>query len=236
VTDPQTAPRAASPRPSGHAGARLHRWKIVVLAVVGLAIVVAVAIVLLVANEPSEPEAPCEPNLPCLLARDPDTLSLGKVWVSRDLGYSFEYPRFLTVSSSDGRSVQLGIKTASGYEIQIWVTGARVTDSSTDELVTARSDALIQRVLGLSDNDGSPDRIMAPGLGFQRGDGGAFTGTLDSPTGPSTPADVAILAAGDGRTNVVLSILITGENLDHDRIQELRNATGVFIGNTLRFR
>ena len=65
---------------------------------------------------------------------------------------------------------------------------------------------------------------------------GAFTGTLDSPTGPTSPADVAILAAGDGRTNVVLSILITGENLDHDRIQSLRNATGVLIVNTLRYR
>ena len=128
-TDPPTGPPAAtappsgSPRPSGHAGARLHRWKIVVLAVVGLAIVAGVAIAILLANEPSSPEAPCKPGVPCLMARDPDTLSLGKTWVSRDLGYSFEYPGFLTVSSSDGRSAQLGVKTTSGYEIQIWVTG-----------------------------------------------------------------------------------------------------------------
>jgi hypothetical protein len=236
VTDPPTAPPSGSPRPSGHAGARLHRWKIVVLAVIGLAIVAGVAIAVLVANEPSEPEAPCKPGVPCLLARDPGTLSLGKTWVSRDLGYSFEYPGFLTVSSSDGRSAQLGVKTTSGYEIQIWVTGARAADSSVDELVTARQDALNQRVLGLSEADGSPDRIMAPGLGFLRGDGGAFTGTLDSPTGPSSPADVAILAAGDGRTNVVLSILITGEKLDHDHIQSIRNATGVLIVNSLRYR
>ena len=111
-----------------------------------------------------------------------------------------------------------------------------MADSSVDELVSAWEDALNQRVLGLSVADGSPDRIMAPGLGFLRGDGGAFTGTLDSPSGPSSPADVAILAAGDGKTNVVLSILITGEKLDHDRIQSIRNATGVLIVNTLRYR
>jgi hypothetical protein len=192
--------------------------------------------VLLLANEPSEPKAPCEPGVPCLQARDPGTLSLGKVWVSRDLGFSFEYPSFLTLSSSDGRSAQLGITTTSGLDIRIWVTGARAADSSVDELVTDRRNALAQRVLGLSEDDGSADRVMAPGLGFVRGEGGAFTGTLDSPTGPSGPANLAILAAGDGKTNVVMSILITGQDLDHDRIQSVRNATGVLIVSTLRYR
>jgi hypothetical protein len=208
----------------------------VVLAVVGLAIIAAAAVVLLLANEPSEPKAPCKPRVPCLLARDPGTLSLGKVWVSRDLGFSFEYPSFLTVSSSDGRSAQLGITTTTGLDIRIWVTGARAADSSVDELVTDRENALAQRVLGLDEDDGSADQIIAPGLGFVRGEGGAFTGTLDSPTGPSAPASLAILAAGDGKTNVVMSILITGENLDHDRIQSVRNATGVLIVSTLRYR
>jgi hypothetical protein len=208
----------------------------VVLAAVGLAIVAAGAIVLLLANEPSEPEAPCKPRVPCLLAPDARTLRLGKVWVSRDLGFSFEYPSFLTVSSSDGRSAQLGITTTSGFDIRIWVTGARAADASVDQLVTDRRDALAQRVLGLSEDDDSGDRVMAPGLGFVRGEGGAFTGTLDSPSGPSGPGNLAILAAGNGKTNVVMSILITGENLDHERIQSLRNAAGVLIVSTLRYR
>src|SRR4029079_4755441 len=141
-------------------------------------------------------------------------------------------PSFLTLSSSDGRSAQLGITTTSGLDIRIWVTGARAADSSVDALVPDRRNALAQRVLGLSEDDGSADRVMAPGLGFVRGEGGAFTGTLDSPTGPSGPANLAILAAGDGKTNVVMSILITGQNLDHDRVQSVRNATGVLIVST----
>ena len=191
---------------------------------------------LLLANEPSKPKAPCTPGVPCLLARDPDTVSLGKVWVSRDLGFSFEYPGFLTVSKSDGKSAQLGITTTSGLDIQIWVTGARAADSSVDELISDRRNALAQRVLGLSEDNGSADRVMAPGLGFVRGEGGAFTGTLDSPSGPSGPANLAILGAGDGKTNVVMSILITGENLDHERVQSVRNAAGVLIVSTLRYR
>ena len=95
---------------------------------------------------------------------------------------------------------------------------------------------MAQRVLGLSEDNDSADRVMAPGLGFVRGAGGSYNGTLDSPTGPSSPANVAILAAGDGKINVVLSILITGQDLDHKTIQNLRNAAGVLIVDTVRYR
>ena len=206
------------------------------LAIVGLVIAVVAAIVLLLANEPEPAKAPCEPRVPCVLSRSPGALGLGTLWQSRDLGFSFEYPKFLSVSAEDGKSVQLGVRTTSGYEVHIWVTGARVGASSIDELVTARRNALAQRVLGLSEDNESPDRVIAPGLGFVRGTGGSYNGTLDSPTGPSSPANVAILAAGDGKINVVLSILLVGEKLDHKSIQSLRNATGVLINNTVRYR
>ncbi len=207
-----------------------------VLAVIGLVIVAVAAIIVLLANEPEPAEAPCKPHVPCVLSKDPAALGLGTLWTSRDLGYSFEYPKFLTVSSEDGKSVQLEVSTTSGIDIQIWVTGARVGASSVNELVTARRNALAQRVLGLSQDDDSADRVMTPSLGFILGDGGAYNGTLDSASGPSSPANVSILAAGDGKVNVVFSILITGEGLDHNRIQALRNATGVLIADTVRYR
>ena len=207
-----------------------------VVAVICLAIVAAGAIVLLVANEPSEPKAPCKPLEPCVLSRTPGALGLGKLWVSSDLGYSFEYPsELLSVSNSDGTSVQLGVK-GTRLEVQIWVSGARAGDSSVEEMVTERRDALAQRVLGLTEDDNSADRVMAPGLGFIRGSGGSYTGTLDTPSGPSSPANVAILAAGDGKTNVVLSILITGQSLDHKSVDLVRNAAGVVIVDTMRYR
>lgn len=207
-----------------------------VLAVIGLVIVALAAIILLLANEPDPAEAPCKPHVPCVLSRSPGAQELGTLWSSRDLGYSFEYPKYLSVSSEDGKSVQLGARTTSGFEVQIWVTGARAGASSVEELVTTRRNALEQRVLGLSADDGSADRVVAPSLGFIRGTGGAYNGTLDSASGPSTPANVVILAAGDGKINVVFSILITGENLDHKRIESLRNATGVLIADTVRYR
>ena len=91
-------------------------------------------------------------------------------------------------------------------------------------------------MLGLTEDGNSADRVMAPGLGFIHGSGSSYTGTLDSPSGPSSPANVAILAAGDGKTNVVLSILITGQSLDHKSINLVRNAAGVVIVDTMRYR
>ena len=174
--------------------------------------------------------------MPCVLSPSPGALSLGKLWVSRDLGYSFEYPTFLSVTSEDGRNVQFEVSTTSGFDVQIWVTGARAGTASVDQLVTDRRNALSQRVLGLSEDDDSADRVIAPSLGFARGSGGSFSGTLDSPTGPSSPANVAILAGGDGKTNVVFSILVAGQSLDHKTIQFVRNAAGVLIADTVRYR
>jgi hypothetical protein len=208
----------------------------VVLAVIGLVIIAVAAIILLLANEPEPAEPPCKPHVPCVLSRNPDALALGTVWESDDLGYSFEYPKFFTVLSEDGKSVQLGARSISGIEIQVWVTGARGSAASVNQLVTSRRNALSQRVLGLTEDDNSPDRVMTPSLGFILGDGGSFNGTLDSASGPSSPANVSILAAGDGKVNVVFSLLITGDGLDHDTIQSLRNATGVLIVNTVRYR
>jgi hypothetical protein len=206
----------------------------VVFAVV-LALIAAAAIVLLLINEPDEPEAPCKPGVPCVLQRRADPVPQGKAWVSRDLGYSFEYPgNVLAITSQDGKSVQLGAR-GSRAEVQIWISGARASTSSVDELVKQRRDALAQRVLGLTEDTNSPDRVMAPGLGFVRGSGGAYTGTLDSASGPSSPANVVIVAAGNGRTNVVLSMLITGEDLTHDLVQAVRNGAGLVIVDTFRF-
>ncbi len=236
MTEPATASPPARRHPSGDSAARLRRWMIVVIALIGLAIIVGAAIVLLAANEPPPAEAPCKPNLPCVLSRTPGALDLGKLWVSKDLGYSFDYPdQLLGVTSEDGRSVQLGASGAR-LAIEVWVSGARASQSSVEALVTQRRDALAQRVLGLTEDDTSADRVVAPGLGFLPGAGGAYSGTLDSPSGPSSPASVAILAAGDGRINVVLSILVTGEGLDHKTVDIVRNGFGAVIVDTVRFR
>jgi hypothetical protein len=215
----------------------VKRWTIVLVAGIGLAAVVAGASTLLVINEPGAPAADCRPDHPCLPPTPSNgAVTLGRLWTSRDLAYSFEYPTdWLRVTSEDGASIHLKIPS-DRVESEIWISGARASDSSTKQLVQQRRNALAQRVVGLDLDDDSPDRIVAPSLGFVRGVGSAYDGTLDSASGPTKPANVAIIAAGDGKVNVVMSVLLAGDGLDHDLIEGLRIATARLIVDTMRWQ
>jgi len=214
---------------------------IVLIAGIGLVAVVAVASALLLVNEPGAAQPDCRPDHPCLPPTPSNgAVTLGRLWTSRDLAYSFEYPtEWLRVTSEDGASVHLKIpadRLASEVDSEIWISGARASDSSTKQLVQQRRNALAQRVVGLDVDDDSPDRIVAPSLGFVRGVGQAYDGTLDSASGPTKPANVAIVAAGNGKVNVVMSVLFAGDGLDHDLIEGLRIATARLIVDTMRWR
>jgi hypothetical protein len=231
------APAAAVPyRPAGNAASRVNRWKIVLIALIGLAIVVGVANVVLLINEPGPAQPDCQPDRPCIPPVNRDAVSLGRRWVSRDLGFSFEYPTgWLRLASEDGASVRLEIPT-DAFQSEVWISGARASDSSIEELVRQRRDALSQRVVGLQEDNDSPERVVSPSLGFVRGVGGSYAGTLDSGSGPTAPATTAIMAAGDGNVNVVLSFLIAGEGLSHKQIQQYRMYAGSLVVSTMKWR
>jgi hypothetical protein len=230
------ATAAARSRPSGHAGARVNRWKIVLFAGIGLVVVIGAASVLVLINEPGAAQPDCRREQACLPPSANGAVSLGRLWVSPDLAYSFEYPTdWLRVITEDNRSVHLKIPT-DRVESEIWISGAPANESSTKQLVQQRRNALAQRVVGLKEDDDSADRIVAPSLGFVRGVGAAYRGTLDSASGPTKPANVAIVAAGNGKVNVVMSVLLAGDGLDHDLIEGLRIATGRLIVDTMRWR
>jgi hypothetical protein len=223
-------------RPSGYSGTRLKRWTIVLSAVIGIAVVIGAASTLLAINEPGPAQPDCKPDQPCLPPSPSNgAVTLGRLWVSKDLAYSFQYPiDWLRVVSEDGTSVHLTIPT-DRWESEIWISGAPANESSTKQLVQQRRDTLAQRVVGLEQDDDSPDRIVAPSLGFVRGVGSAYRGTLDSETGPTKPADVSIVAAGNGKVNVVMSVLLAGDGLDHDLVQGLRIVGGRLIVDTMRW-
>ena len=208
-----------------------------VLAVVGLAIVVAVAIVLLLANEPSEPEAPCEPGVPCLLARDPDTLSLGKTWVSRDLGYSFEYPTLphrvqlrrpeRPARYQDHlrlRDPDLGHRRARGR-----LVGRRARDRAAGRVEPAGARPQRRRRLPRPHHGARP-RLPA----WRRWRVHAARSTpppapAARPTSRSSPPETAGRTSSSRSSSPARSSTTTASS-------PLRNATGVLIVNTLRYR
>ena len=205
------------------------------LALLGILVIVAVANVVVLVNEhgPSEPE--CAPGELC--NNPPVTpVALGRVWTSPELGFSFEYRTdVLRVTSEDSRGVHFEITRDGNVQSDVWISGARAAEGSVDELVRQRRDALAQRVVGLVADDDSPDRIVAPSLGSVRGAGAAYKGTLDSASGPTRPASVAIMAAGNGTVNVVLSVLIAAPSLDHKALSNLRHAAELPVAS-MRWR
>ena len=223
-------------RPSGYSGTRLKRWMIVLSAVIGIAVVIGAASVLVAINEPGPAQPDCRPDQPCLPPSPSNgAVTLGRLWVSRDLAYSFQYPTdWLRVVSEDGTSVHLTIPT-DRWESEIWISGAPANESSTRQLVQDRKNALAERVVGLVVDDSSPNRIVAPSLGFVAGVGTAYRGTLDSASGPTKPASVAIVAAGNGKVNVVMSVLVAADGLDHDLVESLRIAAARLIVDTMRW-
>lgn len=205
------------------------------LALLGILVVVAVANVVVLVSEHGPSEPACAPGELC--NNPPVTpVALGRVWTSPELGFSFEYStNALRVTSEDSRGVHFEITRDGSFQSDVWISGARATERSADELVRQRRDALAQRVVGLELDDGSPDRIVAPSLGSVSGAGAAYKGTLDSASGPTRPAAVAIMAAGNGTVNVVLSVLVAAPDLDHKAISSLRRAAELPVAS-MRWR
>jgi hypothetical protein len=210
---------------------------IVLFAGIGLVLVIGAASVVLAINEPGPAQPDCRPGQPCLPPSPSNgAVTLGRLWLSRELAYSFQYPTdWLRVVSEDGKSVHFTIPT-DRWESEIWISGAPAKESSTRQLLQQRRDALAERVVGLQVDDNSPDRIVAPSLGFVAGVGTAYRGTLDSASGPTKPASVAIVAAGNGKVNVVMSVLVAADGLNHDLVESLRIAAARLIVDTMRWQ
>jgi hypothetical protein len=75
----------------------------------------------------------------------------------------------------------------------------------------------------VADND-PYDALLGPSIGYVRGEGGVFSGTLTSQDGtPLAPGGVTILSATDGRITVAMLIIVgtpdalLGEDTTHQK-------------------
>jgi hypothetical protein len=225
-------------RPTGSTDTRLGKWRIVLAVGVGLATIVVVANILVLVKAPGAVHPPCNPGEHCITPPSPHAVSLGKEWKSTALGYSFEYPAdSFVVAAEDARGVRLTASATNGaFNVEVWISGAPAQEASTADLVSERRNALSQGILGLTEDDSSAERVVAPGLGFISGVGGAYAGTVNTPQGPTVAAQVAIMAAGDGRTNAVMSIVTSGESLSADNVYVLRRLFADLIYDTFRWQ
>jgi hypothetical protein len=167
-------------------------------------------------------------------------VDLGTKWVSPALGYSFQYGAPFAVTSDDDRTA---ILTSPAFDaagdgnhetVELSVSGSPASTASLAALVDARRDQLAGFVLGLTADSTSPTQLVAPSLGFIPGAGTAFKGTIDTPSGPTRTADVAIIAVRSGSVDIVMSLLISGAGLDDRDIRAARSTASMIV-DTMRW-
>ncbi|HXY92724.1 MAG TPA: hypothetical protein VEP49_09630 [Acidimicrobiia bacterium] len=213
---------------------RLDKWKVLLAFGAGLAIVVVVANVVVLLSTPGAPTAPCSTGPACPPPVAP--IALGVPWTSTELGYSFQYDDRFTVVSQDGRGVRLRFpfdqsSSASARKVsfsEVAVTAVPASEGTPQQLLDRRKDELSQQILGLEADDHSGTTILGPSIGHLDGVGGSYVGTFDSAQGPTAPATVALIAAGNERVSAVFTYVLVG-SLDADETTSMRETADLVL-------
>jgi hypothetical protein len=130
----------------------------------------------------------------------------GEVVINQALGYSFEYHGedwTLGESSDPNRTVLNGVF----FDAQIVVLAVPATTTVAQMLddLTTRADRF---TLGRAPDNDSYDAVLGPGIGYIRGDGEVYAGTLVGQDGtPIEPVGLTLLASTNGRITVGILVI-----------------------------
>lgn len=153
-----------------------------------------------------------------------------QTYTSPGLGFSFEYPQGLTVATSSSNQVVL--VNGSSPDLVVYVIGAPVSAASPQDVARAILSNLGQRIPNLAAVSASSAlAIPAAELGGHAGIGGFYQGYVDTPSGPQTPVDLAVLAASDGRQSLGIAI----ESLNQSQTESRMGTLDQTIMDSFRF-
>ncbi|HET9104822.1 MAG TPA: hypothetical protein VFN55_15835 [Solirubrobacteraceae bacterium] len=152
-------------------------------------------------------------------------------YTSPGLGFSFEYPNGLTVGQSSGNQVVL--VNGSNPDFIVYVLGAPVSSASPSDVRNVILQDLGQQIPNLAEvSPSSALSIPAVELGGHVGVGGFYQGYRDTPNGPQTPVDLAVLAASDGRQSLGVAV----ESLNQSATQSRMGTVDQTILDSFRFQ
>lgn len=155
----------------------------------------------------------------------------GQTYTSPGLGFSFEYPQGLGVASSSGNQVVL--VNGSSPDLIVYVIGAPASSATPQDVQRTILSNLGQQIPNLAEIDpNSAAAIPAVELGGHAGVGGFYQGYVDSPNGPQTPVDLAVLAASDGRQSLGVAV----ESLNRDATQGRMGVLDQTMLDSFRFQ
>ena len=179
-----------------------------------------------VESEPPGPPAPSpvapspvapSPVAPSPVAPSPGPVGLraGTPWLSTELAYEFEYAQSTwVIEREDGRGVTL----VASYPARFVVHGVPANETGLQALFDARLDELRGDIPDLAPDPRARNTILGPAIGYLDGIGGTFAGSVTNAQGGTTPVGVSLVAASDGRTTVVMTLIVDNPETTRGRI------------------
>jgi hypothetical protein len=220
-----------------HGHSAVHRlvtvFGILFLILTGLAVLGAVI------GAPAKPKSVCPTHKECANPPSPvplpsgpglGRLATGKVFVSPTLGYRIEFPSYVGVQSHTPLNVELA--PTSGTSFIVPLKGAPADQVTPAQAVAAMVSDLRGSIPNLQADTNASTQILAPALGGHAGAGGFYQGNLDSPSGPGSPVDVAVLASTDSHQTIVAAVIST----DRSKTANFFAFVDQNILDTLRFK
>ena len=170
------------------------------------------------------PAAPTPPSRAQLIVA-------GEVWQSATLGYSFEYdPGKFQVSQSSDDLVVFDVAFA---DAQIVVVGASGDMSPSQLIQRELSTDIDSFVIGRTLDKDPYDQLLGPSIGYIRGEGAVYSGTIIGSDGtPVAPGGITILASTDGRITAAVIVVVAQPDvlIGPDTLQyKVRQAADEFL-------
>ncbi len=247
-------PAAAWDPGRGSAPSRLGRMRLLAGFAVALGLIFLVSAVVATIAKSPEPPPDCVPGQACggpppqepapsdaSILRPPADrqvgIRAGVPWRSTELGYEFEYDDDVwVIEHEDARGVEFRLDASIDASLQVEAVPA--SEAGAEALADQRLSDIESSVPDLAADDRGRYAILGPGIGYIDGIGGSFAGSVTSSQGATVPVGVSLIAASDGRTTVVITLIVADpdEPVGDESVQRVvRESAAELIFKTFRW-
>jgi hypothetical protein len=161
----------------------------------------------------------------------------GVPWKSTELGYEFEYDDSLwVIEHQDGRSAEFRLNAS--IDASLVVQAVPAIEAGAEALAKRRLAEIASSVPDLAPDDRGRYAILGPAIGYVDGVGGSFAGSVTSPQGATTPIGLSLIAASDGHTSVVITLIVADPDVpvgDEWAQRVVRESAAELIVKTFRW-
>ena len=154
---------------------------------------------------PGQTPTPFVPPTPTPVNDSPAIVS-GEVWQSSSMAFSFEYDP--DVFSLNNSADDQALFSAVSFDAQVFIHAVPASVSPA-ELIARELSTVDTFMIGRVADTDEYDALLGPSIGYVRGEGAVYSGTLLGSDGtPVAPGGVTVLASTDGRLTVAVLVVV----------------------------